>query len=37
MTYTSGKPILFVGVGQTYADLRALRVGHVVDALLTGL
>ncbi|BGO99377.1 Signal recognition particle receptor subunit alpha-like protein [Rhodotorula toruloides] len=34
MTYVSGQPIYFVGTGQTYSDLRMLRVGHIVQALL---
>ncbi|RSH86989.1 hypothetical protein EHS25_003477 [Saitozyma podzolica] len=34
MTYVTGQPILFVGCGQTYTDLRQLRVGHIVQALL---
>ncbi|GAA6062206.1 hypothetical protein JCM10212_006487 [Sporobolomyces blumeae] len=34
MTYTTGQPIYFVGCGQTYSDLRMLRVGHIVQALL---
>lgn len=34
MTYVSGAPLLFVGMGQTYSDLRTLRVNHIVDALL---
>ncbi|KAM0787373.1 hypothetical protein ACM66B_003459 [Microbotryomycetes sp. NB124-2] len=34
MTYVTGQPILFVGTGQTYSDLRALRVQHIVQALL---
>ena len=34
MTYVTGQPVLFVGTGQTYTDLRALRVPHIVDALL---
>jgi len=34
MTYVTGQPILFVGTGQTYSDLRALRTGHIVQALL---
>lgn len=34
MTYVTGQPILFVGTGQTYSDLRSLRVGHIVGALL---
>uniref|UniRef100_A0A8R1DSJ3 SRP54 domain-containing protein n=1 Tax=Caenorhabditis japonica TaxID=281687 RepID=A0A8R1DSJ3_CAEJA len=34
MTYITGQPILFVGCGQTYADLRNLNVGAVVHSLL---
>ncbi|SCZ93768.1 BZ3500_MvSof-1268-A1-R1_Chr6-3g08872 [Microbotryum saponariae] len=34
MTYVTGQPILFVGTGQTYSDLRSLRVAHIVAALL---
>ena len=34
MTYTTGQPILFVGTGQTYADLRKLDVKNVVKTLL---
>ncbi|GAA5849837.1 hypothetical protein JCM8547_000581 [Rhodosporidiobolus lusitaniae] len=34
MTYTTGQPIFFVGTGQTYSDLRTLRVGHIVGALM---
>jgi signal recognition particle receptor subunit alpha len=34
MTYTSGAPIMFVGCGQTYVDLRKLNVRSVVRALL---
>lgn len=34
MTYITGQPIYFVGCGQTYTDLRQLRVGKVVDALI---
>ncbi|GAA6027747.1 hypothetical protein JCM8097_008014 [Rhodosporidiobolus ruineniae] len=34
MTYTTGQPIFFVGTGQTYSDLRTLRVGHIVSALM---
>ncbi|CEQ40434.1 SPOSA6832_02057, partial [Sporobolomyces salmonicolor] len=36
MTYVTGQPIYFVGTGQTYSDLRMLRVGHIVGALLQG-
>jgi len=35
MTYVTGQPILFVGCGQTYTDLRQLRVSHVVQALMS--
>lgn len=34
MTYITGQPIVFVGCGQTYADLRNLNVGAVVNSLL---
>ncbi|RUS15269.1 hypothetical protein BC938DRAFT_477021 [Jimgerdemannia flammicorona] len=34
MTYTTGQPILFVGTGQTYTDLKNMRVSHVVQSLL---
>lgn len=34
MTYISKAPILFVGVGQTYTDLRRLNVKFVVSSLL---
>ncbi|CED83373.1 Signal recognition particle receptor, alpha subunit [Phaffia rhodozyma] len=34
MTYVTGQPILFVGCGQTYTDLRHLRVNHIVQSLL---
>jgi len=35
MTYVTTQPIYFVGCGQTYTDLRQLRVSKVVDALLS--
>ncbi|CCA67186.1 related to SRP101-signal recognition particle receptor, alpha chain [Serendipita indica DSM 11827] len=35
MTFVTGQPILFVGCGQTYTDLRQLRVSNVVQALLS--
>ncbi|CUA70848.1 Signal recognition particle receptor subunit alpha [Rhizoctonia solani] len=35
MTYVTGQPIIFVGCGQTYTDLRQLRVQHIVQALLS--
>ncbi|KAL1283671.1 Signal recognition particle receptor subunit alpha -like protein [Trichinella pseudospiralis] len=34
MTYITGKPILFVGTGQTYKDLKQLDANVVVNALL---
>ncbi|KAJ9085994.1 hypothetical protein DSO57_1008782 [Entomophthora muscae] len=34
MSYTSRAPILFVGTGQTYTDLKKMNVSHVVSALL---
>ncbi|KAM9298842.1 signal recognition particle receptor subunit alpha [Gastrophryne carolinensis] len=34
MTYITGQPIVFVGTGQTYCDLRSLNVRAVVAALM---
>lgn len=34
MTYTTGQPIVFVGTGQTYADLKNLNAESVVQSLL---
>ncbi|KDD75061.1 hypothetical protein H632_c895p0 [Helicosporidium sp. ATCC 50920] len=34
MVYASGAPIMFVGCGQTYPDLKRLDVDAVVKALL---
>ncbi|RVE42828.1 hypothetical protein evm_012503 [Chilo suppressalis] len=34
MTYITGQPIVFVGTGQTYTDLKALNVNAVVHALM---
>lgn len=34
MTYITGQPIVFVGTGQTYADLKNLNATAVVNALL---
>lgn len=34
MVYTSGAPIVFVGCGQTYVDLKRLNVKSVVSSLL---
>ncbi|KAJ1985537.1 hypothetical protein H4R33_003978 [Dimargaris cristalligena] len=35
MTYTTGQPILFVGTGQTYTDLKNMKISHVVQSLLS--
>ncbi|EGN96060.1 hypothetical protein SERLA73DRAFT_185575 [Serpula lacrymans var. lacrymans S7.3] len=35
MTYVTGQPIIFVGCGETYTDLRQLRVANVVRAILS--
>ncbi|ORX86295.1 SRP54-domain-containing protein [Anaeromyces robustus] len=34
MTYITGQPILFVGTGQTYTDLRKMNVKSIVQSLL---
>jgi len=34
MTYSTGSPILFVGTGQTYRDLKRLNAGMLIKALL---
>ena len=34
MVYASGAPVMFVGCGQTYTDLRKLNVKSVVKILL---
>lgn len=34
MTYTTGQPIVFVGTGQDYGDLKKLHVKSVVASLL---
>jgi len=34
MTYSVGAPILFVGVGQTYRDLRKMNPALLIKALL---
>jgi len=34
MTYTTGQPIVFVGMGQRFTDLRTLNVSAVVTLLL---
>ena len=35
MVYTSGAPVMFVGCGQTYTDLRKLNVKSIVKILLS--
>ena len=34
MTYITGQPIVFVGTGQTYTDLKKLNAKAVVQALM---
>lgn len=34
MVYTTGIPVVFVGVGQHYTDLRKMNVDTIVKALL---
>lgn len=34
MTYITGQPIVFVGTGQTYTDLKTLNARAVVSALM---
>ena len=34
MTYLTGQPIVFIGNGQTYADLKNLNVKQVVSVLM---
>lgn len=34
MVYTTGQPIVFVGVGQQYSDLRRMNATVVTRALL---
>jgi len=34
MSYITGQPILFVGTGQTYTDLRALDARTIINALI---
>jgi signal recognition particle receptor subunit alpha len=34
MVYASGAPIMFVGCGQTYVELKRLNVKEVVNSLL---
>jgi len=35
MVYTTGKPIVFVGVGQKYPHLKRLNVQTVITALMS--
>ncbi|KAI8831379.1 SRP54-type protein [Chytridium lagenaria] len=35
MTYITGQPILFVGTGQTYTDLKRMNVKSIVSTLLS--
>jgi len=34
MTYTTDKPIVFVGTGQKYPDLKTINADVVTEALL---
>lgn len=34
MTYSTGQPIVFIGTGQTYTDLKSLNAKAVVNALM---
>jgi len=34
MVYASGAPVMFVGCGQTYTDLKRLNIKSVVRSLL---
>lgn len=34
MTYITGQPIVFIGTGQTFADLKSLNPRAVVNILL---
>lgn len=36
MTFITGKPIFFVGTGQTYTDLKRLNVSQIIKILLQG-
>jgi len=36
MVYTTGQPIVFVGIGQKYSDLKVLNVPRIVSILLKG-
>jgi signal recognition particle receptor subunit alpha len=34
MVYVSGAPVVFVGCGQTYTDLKRLNVKSIIKSLL---
>jgi signal recognition particle receptor subunit alpha len=34
MTFTTGQPIMFVGCGQQYSDLKRMNVKLLIKALL---
>lgn len=36
MVYTTGQPIMFIGVGQSYTDIRTLNTKRIVSILLKG-
>lgn len=36
MVYTTGQPIVFLGTGQSYSDLKRMNVNVVINALLQG-
>jgi len=36
MVHATGIPVVFLGVGQHYGDLRGLHVGWAVDKLMKG-
>lgn len=36
MVYTTGQPIVFLGTGQHYEDLRRMNISVVTRALLKG-
>jgi len=35
MTFITGKPIFFIGTGQTYMDLKRIHIGQIVQSLLS--
>lgn len=34
MTYITGKPVIFVGTGQTYTDLKKMNIKYVAQILM---